>query len=91
MRRIKGRSSRKIQQEFPEIRKRYWGRHFWARGFFSTTAGAICDDMILQYLAEHLPEPTGVRWGGCRPPQTASRCASIVVLKATKQKGRRDE
>ena len=24
----KGRSSRKIQQEFPEIRKKYWGCHF---------------------------------------------------------------
>ena len=60
MRRVKGRSSRKVQQEFPGIRKRYWGRHFWARGFFSTTAGNICDDTILQYLSEHLDKPTGV-------------------------------
>ena len=29
VRRVKGRSSRKIQQEFPALRKRYWGRHFW--------------------------------------------------------------
>jgi hypothetical protein len=28
------------------------------------------------------------RWGGCRPPQTASRCARIVVLKATEREGR---
>jgi putative transposase len=34
----KGRSSRKVQQEFPELRKRYWGRHFWGRGFFSVTS-----------------------------------------------------
>ncbi len=33
---IKGRSSRKIQQEFPEVRKKYWGRHFWGRGYFSS-------------------------------------------------------
>ena len=59
MRRIKGRSSRKIQQEFPSIRKRYWGCHFWARGYFSTTAGNITQDTILQYLADHI-EPTGV-------------------------------
>jgi putative transposase len=32
VKRVKGRSSRKVQQEFPEVRKRYWGRHFWARG-----------------------------------------------------------
>jgi putative transposase len=37
MQRIKGRSSRRIQMEFPELRKRYWGRRFWARGYFSTT------------------------------------------------------
>ena len=30
MQRAKGRSSYKIQMEFPEIRKRYWGRRFWA-------------------------------------------------------------
>ena len=28
MQRIKGRSSRRIQMEFPELRKRYWGRRF---------------------------------------------------------------
>ena len=47
MRRIKGRSSRRIQQAFPAIRKRYWGCHFWARGYFSTTSGNITDDVIL--------------------------------------------
>jgi len=41
VRRVKGRSSRKIQQEFPSIRKRYWGKHFWARGYFSATSGNI--------------------------------------------------
>ena len=57
VRRIKGRSSRRIQQEFPTIRKRYWGCHFWARGYFSTTSGAITDDVILKYLDQHI-EPT---------------------------------
>ena len=55
--RMKGRSSYRIQQEFPAIRKRYWGRHFWAKGYFSTTSGNITDDVILQYLDEHI-EPT---------------------------------
>src|ERR1700689_2266376 len=31
---IKGRSSRMLQAEFPELRKRYWGQHMWARGYF---------------------------------------------------------
>ena len=60
MRRIKGRSSRRIQQEFPAIKKRYWGCHFWARGYFSATSGAITDDVILQYLDNHITEPTDV-------------------------------
>ncbi len=25
---MKGRSSRKLQQEFPQLKQRYWGRHF---------------------------------------------------------------
>ena len=29
VKRLKGRSSRLIQQEFPHLQKRYWGRHFW--------------------------------------------------------------
>ena len=57
VRRVKGRSSHRVQMEFPDLRKRYWGRHFWARGYFSTTTGNITDDVILQYLHKH--EPTG--------------------------------
>jgi putative transposase len=50
----KGRSSRKIQQEFPEIRKRYWGRHFWGRGYFSSTSGNITDEIINEYINNHV-------------------------------------
>ena len=60
VRKMKGRSSRKIQQEFPRIRKRYWGQRFWGRGYFSTTSGAITQDVVLQYLEQHIPDPTGV-------------------------------
>ena len=49
----KGRSSFKAQQEFPELRKRYWGKRFWARGYFCTTSGNITDDIILAYLDRH--------------------------------------
>lgn len=50
MKRIKGRSSRRIQMEYPELRKRYRGRRFWARGYFSPTSGNVTDDVIMQYL-----------------------------------------
>ena len=49
----KGRSSRKLQQEFPELKKRYWGRHFWARGYFSATSGNVTDDVINEYINKH--------------------------------------
>jgi len=53
----KGRSSRRIQQEFEHIRKRYWGQRFWARGYFSTTSGNITDDVITAYLERHTMPP----------------------------------
>ena len=34
---IKGKSSRKLLQEFEILRKRYWGQHLWARGYFAVT------------------------------------------------------
>jgi len=58
MRKMKGRSSHKVQREFPLLKKRYWGRHFWGRGYFSTTNGAITEDIVLQYLENHIKNPT---------------------------------
>ena len=55
MRKVKGRSSRKLQLEFPALRQRYWGRRFWARGYFCTTSGNVTDEVILQYIEQHKP------------------------------------
>ena len=53
MRRIKGRSSSKLFQDFKHLKKRYWGRHFWARGYFCVTAGELTKEMIAEYLEHH--------------------------------------
>ena len=53
MRRVKGRVSQKVFEEFPLIKKRYWGRHFWARGYFCVTSGELTEEMIQDYLAHH--------------------------------------
>jgi len=53
MRRIKGRSSSKLFNEYPHLKKRYWGRHFWARGYFCATVGEMTDEIIKDYLAHH--------------------------------------
>jgi len=34
---LKGISSRVLLQEFPHLRKRFWGRHFWARGYLAVS------------------------------------------------------
>jgi putative transposase len=46
---MKGRSSRKLQIEFPDLKKRYWGRHFWVIGFGCWSTGNITDEMVNQY------------------------------------------
>jgi len=52
VKRLKGRSSRLLQREFPELGKRYWGKHMWGIGFDAWSAGNITDDLIQEYL-EH--------------------------------------
>jgi len=47
---IKGRSSRHLQAEFPELRKRYWGQHMWARGYFCATVSAVDEAIIKAYI-----------------------------------------
>lgn len=56
MQKLKGRSSRLLQQEFPHLRKRYWGQHLWARGYFCATVGQVTDEMIKNYIESHLPQ-----------------------------------
>ena len=54
---VKGRSSRLIQQEFPHLRKRYWGQHLWARGYFCASIGNVTEKMIAAYIAQQEKSP----------------------------------
>ena len=47
---MKGRSSRLLQREFPALRKRYWGQHLWARGYFCATVGAVDEKTVMAYI-----------------------------------------
>src|SRR5277367_2677802 len=47
---LKGRSSRRLQDEFLELRKRYWGQHLWARGYFCATVAAMAEATITAYI-----------------------------------------
>ena len=47
---IKGKTSRKLMMEFKHVQKQYWGRHFWARGYFVATSGNVTDEAIAEYI-----------------------------------------
>ena len=50
VKRLKGRSSRLMLEEFGELRKVYWGRHLWARGYFVASSGNVTDEIIAEYI-----------------------------------------
>ena len=50
MQNLKGRSSKLLQEEFPELRKKYWGQHMWGRGYFCGTVGEVDQKMIEEYV-----------------------------------------
>ena len=49
---IKRKSSRKMLQEFEHLRKRYWGQHLWARGYFAVTVGNVNTEDIQRYIEQ---------------------------------------
>jgi putative transposase len=54
VKRLKGRSSRRIQDEFPQLGKIYWGRHFWAIGYAAFSSGQVTDEVIREYIKSHV-------------------------------------
>ena len=48
VKRLKGRTSRLLQQEFPELKQRYWGKHFWAIGYGAWSTGSITDELVAE-------------------------------------------
>jgi putative transposase len=54
---LKGISSRILLSEFPHLKKQFWGRHLWARGYLAVSSGNITDEMIQQYIQEQEGEP----------------------------------
>ena len=46
---LKGKLALGMFDHFPELRKRYWGRHVWSRGYCVTTVG-LDEESIRQYV-----------------------------------------
>jgi putative transposase len=47
---LKGRTSGKLMSEFLHLKKAFWGRHIWARGYFCCSSGNITDEVIAAYM-----------------------------------------
>ena len=47
---IKGGTSNKIREFFPELDEVYWGATFWADGFFVRSSGIVEDKVISEYV-----------------------------------------
>ena len=58
---LKGRSSRRIQDEFKSLKKRYWGKYFWAIGYGAWSTGNITDEMVQEYLEHHRDPSNGYK------------------------------
>jgi len=46
----KGNTSRKLQMEYKELNKQFWGQHLWARGYFVASSGNVTDEVIAEYI-----------------------------------------
>lgn len=47
---VKGNTSRKLQMEYKELNKQFWGLYLWARGYFAASSGSVTDEIIREYI-----------------------------------------
>jgi len=52
VRRLKGKTAYKMLQEFPHLKRQFWERHLWARGYFSCSSGNVTDDVVARYIED---------------------------------------
>ena len=46
-----------LQQEFPHLKQRCWGRHILTQGYFCATVGQVADQRIRDCIEGHVGEP----------------------------------
>jgi len=56
MKRIKGKTSRRLLNESRILAKQFWGRHLWTRGYFVASSGNVTDEVIDQYIEQQAIE-----------------------------------
>ena len=56
LKRLKGKTSRRLLSESRILAKQCWGRHLWARGYFAASSGNVTDEVIAQYIEQQAIE-----------------------------------
>ena len=56
---LKGKSSHKLLSEFDSLRKRNWGQHLLARGYWVASSGNVTDDVWKKYIEDQQPKEPG--------------------------------
>jgi putative transposase len=64
---LKGKLAIRVFERFPQLGRRYWGRHLWSRGYCVSTIG-IDEEMIRQY----------VRWQEQQDRQTEYKQGKLI-------------
>ena len=49
---LKGRSSKILQEEFSQLKRRYWGQHLWSPGYFCRSVGTVTQEIIKAYIED---------------------------------------
>ena len=52
---LKGKSSHRLLSEYKALRKRYWGQHLWARGYWVASSGNVTDEVWKEYIKHQTP------------------------------------
>jgi REP-associated tyrosine transposase len=52
---LKGKSSHKLLSEYSRLRKRYWGQHLRARGYWVVSSGNVTDEVWKEYIKNQKP------------------------------------
>ena len=52
---LKGKSSHRLLSKYKQLKKRYWGQHLWARGYWVVTSGNVTDEVWKEYIENQKP------------------------------------
>lgn len=48
--RLKGKTAKKLLGKYPHLRKHFWGRNLWGRGYFCRCSGQVTDEVVKGYI-----------------------------------------